>query len=73
MMINKIVRWAATLLLVAALCIACYDLGKSKAKVQIIEKEKEVIRYVEKEKAKIVSKPNAGRNELIRLFNSGVL
>ena len=72
-MINQIIRWAASLIMVIALCIACYDIGKSRAKIKIVEKEKEVIRYVEKEKAKIASRPNAGRDELVRLFKSGVL
>lgn len=73
MTINQIVRLAVTALLVCCLCFACYEIGKSKAKIKIIEKEKEVIHYVEKEKAKIAAKPNAGRDELIRMFKAGVL
>lgn len=73
MTINQIIRIIATILLISCLCLACYEIGKSKAKIQIIEKEKEVIHYVEKKKAKIAAKPNAGRDELIRMFNSGIL
>jgi hypothetical protein len=73
MTINQIIRIIATILLIACLCLACYEIGKSKAKIQIIEKEKEVIHYVEKKKAKIAAKPNASRDELIRMFNSGIL
>ena len=73
MTINQVVRLLATLLLIGCLCFACYEIGKSKAKIQIIEKEKEVIHYVEKEKAKIAAKPNASRDELVRMFKAGIL
>ena len=60
---------------VAALCVASYFLGRSHAEVKIIKekgeeiiKEVEVIKYVEKEKAQIWSKPNATRDELVGLF-----
>nr|DAR69731.1 MAG TPA: hypothetical protein [Caudoviricetes sp.] len=75
--INRIVRALALVLMVAALCFAFYEVGirvgESKVKVQIVEKEKEVIRYVEKKKADIMAKPNAGRDELVGLFNAGIL
>ena len=73
MSINQAIRWAVSLLMIAALCLACYDIGKSHAEIKIVEKEKEVIRYVEKKKAAIHSRPNAGRDELVRLFKSDVL
>ena len=63
-----------------ALCIACYMLGRSHSEVKIIKqegkekiKEVEIIKYVEKEKAKIWTKPNANRDELINLMQSGQL
>ena len=59
--------------MIAALCLACYHLGKSQAEIKIIEKEKEVIKYVERKKAAIAARPNAGRDELVRLFKSGLL
>ena len=53
----------------------CYLLGRSHAEVKIIRekgeeiiKEVEVIKYVEKEKSQIWSKPNASHDELIGLF-----
>jgi len=73
MMVNQITRILLTIIMVGCLCFACYEIGKSKAKVQIVEKEKEVIRYVEKQKAKIAAKPNASRDELVRMFKSGIL
>lgn len=62
-------------LVVASLCGASYFLGRSHAEVKIIKekgeeiiKEVEVIKYVEKEKSQIWSKPNASFSELIGLF-----
>lgn len=76
-MVNKLIRWAVTMLMVAALCFAFYEVGEAsgrkEAKIQIIEKEVEVIKYVEKKKADIYSKPNATRSELIGLLSEGTL
>ena len=76
-MVNKLIRWAVTMLMVAALCFAFYEagqeVGRSKAKIQIIEKEVEVIRYVEKKKAEIHARPNAGRDDLLKLMRAGKL
>lgn len=63
--------------MVVCLCFAFYEVGKrvgaSETKVQIVTQEKEVIRYVEKKKNTIQSKPNANRDELVRMFKSGIL
>ena len=66
--------------LIAALCAACYMLGRSHSEVKIIKeqgkeviKQVEVIKYVEKEKAKIWVKPNAGRADLLNLMRGGEL
>lgn len=76
-MVNKLIRWAVTFIMVAALCFAFYEVGQTngrkEAKIQIIEKEVEVIKYVEKKKADIYSKPNATRSELIGLLSEGTL
>ena len=62
-------------IIVAALCLASYLLGRSHAEVKIVRqkgeeiiKEVEVIKYVQKEKAQIWGKPNASSGELIGLF-----
>ena len=51
------------------LCFAFYEtglkVGESRAKVQVVEKQIEVIKYVEKKKALIQSRPNAGRDDLL--------
>jgi len=73
-------KWAVSLILLTALCVVCYALGRSHSEVKIIKQEGkeiikkiEVIKYVEKEKAKIWVKPNAKRDELINLMQSGQL
>ncbi len=75
--VNKLVCWAATLFVVAALCFAFYQVGQTvgegKAKIQVIEKEVEVIRYVEKKKADIYSQPNATRDDLLELMRGNKL
>lgn len=65
----------ALAIMVVALCLASYMLGRSHSEIKIIRekgeeivKEIEVIKYVEKEKAQIWSKPNASRDELVSLF-----
>lgn len=68
-------KWVGSLLFIGTLCFMCYLLGRSHAEVKIIKekgeeiiKEVEVIKYVEKEKAQIWSRPNASRDELVGLF-----
>lgn len=76
-MVNRLIRWAATFVMVAAFCFAFYEVGQkvgeSRAKVQIVEKQIEVIKYVEKKKAVIQSRPNAGRDDLLKLMRNGKL
>lgn len=75
--INRIVRIIAALVMVVALCFAFYEVGqrvgRSEAKVQIVEKQVEVIKYVERKKAEIQAKPNAGRSDLLELMRAGRL
>lgn len=73
-------KWAVSMFLIAALCAACYMLGRSHSEVKIIKeqgkeviKQVEMIKYVEKEKAKIWVKPNAGRADLLNLMRGGEL
>lgn len=76
-MVNRLIRWAVTFAMVAALCFAFYEagqeVGRSKARVQVVEKQVEVIRYVEKKKAEIHARPNAGRDDLLKLMRAGRL
>lgn len=76
-MVNRLIRGAVTLIMVAVLCFAFYKVGqkvgRSEAKVQIVEKKVEVIKYVEKKRAQIHAKPNAGRDVLLKLMRAGQL
>ena len=77
---TEVKKWAACLALTAALCLLCYALGRSHAEVKIVRekgkeiiKEVEVIKYVEKEKAKIWTAPSAGRDNLLELMRADKL
>ena len=61
------------ILLVIALVTGAYFLGKSQAKTEIITKKVEVIKYVEKKRATIYSKPNLERTTLLGLMREGKL
>lgn len=50
-----------------------YAVGSRDVKIEYITQEKEVIKYVEKEKAKIHSTPAASPNDIVQLFNDGIL
>ncbi len=56
-----------------AMCAGFYLLGKSQAETKIVKEQVEVIRYVERQKADIYSKPNAHRNELLERMRKGKL
>lgn len=63
-------------LLAAVVCGAYYSgysIGKRDVRIEYITKEKEVVKYVEAEKNKIYSVPVDTPDNLIRLFNDGVL
>jgi hypothetical protein len=50
-----------------------YAVGSRNVKIEYITQEKEVVKYVEKQKGKIYSSPTAVPTDLIRLFNEGTL
>lgn len=57
----------------ALVCVLFYRLGRSNCKIETLVKEKEVIRYVERRKADIYSRPNASRAELLELMRRNEL
>ena len=57
----------------ALVCILFYKLGQGRCQVETLVKEKEVIRYVEKQKSDIYSRPNANRTELLELMRNNKL
>lgn len=76
-MINKVIRSCIAITGIIILCFAFYEIGqevgRNEAKIKVVEKKVEVIRYVEKKKAVIHSKPNIGRDRALQLFNDGIL
>lgn len=70
---NTIICGIIVVFILATICFACYKMGKSQAKVEVITKEIEVIKYVERKKASIQAKPNAARFDLLKLMHEGQL
>ena len=58
---------------ICALLCGAYYLGKSQAKTEVITRRVEVIKYVEKKKAAIYSRPNLDRSALLVLMREGKL
>ena len=50
-----------------------YRSGANNTRVEYITKEVEVVRYVDKKKSDIYSKPNASKEQLLDLMKSNVL
>lgn len=70
-------KWLAKSVLIIALCLFCYLLGRSHSEVKIIKeqgqevvKQVEIIKYVERKKAEIWSKPDANRADLLKLMHN---
>ena len=60
--------------LVYAICLLfAYYLGYTQAKVQIVEKQVEVIKYVQIKQNQILSAPPASKLELLELMHRGQL
>lgn len=55
------------------MCFCAYQWGKSTARTEVITQQVEVIKYVEKQKSKIYSRPNAHRDELLKRMRAGDL
>ena len=50
-----------------------YSAGSDNTKIEYVTQEKEVIKYVAKEKAIIHSKPNATREQILELMRRNML
>ena len=61
-------------ILVYAVCLLfAYYLGYSQAKIQVVEKQVEVIKYVQTKQNKIQSAPHASKHDLLKLMRRGTL
>lgn len=50
-----------------------YNAGTNNTRVEYVEKQVEVIKYVEAERGKIYSSPNVGRDVALRMLHNGEL
>ena len=50
-----------------------YSAGSNKRQIEYVTKEVEVVRYVNKKKSDIYSKPNASRDALLKLMHDNKL
>lgn len=66
-------KYIVLILTISTLCWLSYIYGKSKAKIEIVEKQIEVIRYETKEICKIMAKPNLDDDNIVKLFNANAL
>ena len=73
MVIRYAVYIAFFIIIIAGAYYSGYKAGSGDTRVEYVTKEKEVIKYVAKEKAIIYSKPNAAREQLLDLMKSNVL
>ena len=64
-------RLSGVLLAGGVLCFLSYQWGKSQAKIQIVEKQVEVLRYEEKKREAIYAAPHADRDALLHLMRKG--
>lgn len=64
----------AVIAILFMLCwLGAYMLGRSHSEVKIVKEQVEVVKYVEKARADIYSRPNANRDELLKLMCQNVL
>lgn len=66
-------KYAVVIVLFVFAVGGAYFLGRSHAELKVVKEKVEVIKYVEKERAAIQAKPNAGRNDLLKLMRAGQL
>ena len=69
---NKLIVLGLIIFLIVALCTGFYYLGKSRAEIKIIKEQVQVIKYVDKQKAEIYSKPPADAAAIFKLMRKGL-
>ena len=66
-------KYAMVVVLFVACLVGAYLLGRSHSELKIVKEQIEVVKYVEKARADIYSRPNANRDELLKLMRQNVL
>lgn len=64
---------AVVIVLFFSCLLGAYLLGRSHSELKIVKEQVEVVKYVEKKKADIYSRPNASKEQLLGLMKSNVL
>jgi hypothetical protein len=67
------VKYAVYFVLFISSLFGAYLLGRSHSELKIVKEQIEVVKYVNKETAKIHAQPNASRSELLELMHNGKL
>ena len=66
-------RYAIIFILYISSLAGAYFLGRSHSELKIVKEQVEVVKYVEKKKADIYSKPNLDRSAIIELMHNNKL
>lgn len=64
---------AVVFILFISALLGAYLLGRSHSELKIVKEQVEVIKYVNKETAKIHAQPNASREQLLDLMKKNML
>lgn len=68
-----VVKYAILFVLFLSSLAGAYFLGRSHSELKIVKEQVEVIKYVEKKKADIYSKPNLDKSALVKLMYNNKL
>jgi len=66
-------KYAVVIVLFISSLFGAYFLGRSHSELKIIKEQVEVIKYVDRKRAEIHARPNASRDELLKLMRAGQL
>ncbi len=66
-------KFLRVILVIILLCLFSYQAGINNCQIKTVTKEKEVIKYVMQQKAKIQAQANVGRDELLKLMHNNRL
>lgn len=71
--LSDMVRYAVYFVLFISSLLGAYLLGRSHSELKIVKEQIEVVKYVNKETAKIHAQPNASREQLLDLMKKNML
>lgn len=68
-----VIKYAILFILFISALLGAYLLGRSHSELKIVKEQVEVIKYVNKEKAEIYSKPNLSRDAILERMRDNKL